>query len=107
MTTEQPDNIEQLKKMLAMLQHENQVLNAKNKDLENRLNIALEQLQLNRNKQFGQRSEKMPKGTFNEAEQDQSTNKNENKQQGKTGRTLNVKKDLILLTALCAIAVVM
>jgi transposase len=86
MTTEQPDNIEQLKKMLAMLQHENQVLNAKNKDLENRLNIALEQLQLNRNKQFGQRSEKMPKGTFNEAEQDQSTNTNENKQQGKTGR---------------------
>ena len=89
MTTELPDDIEQLKQMLAKLQHENQVLNsknidldtdnkvlsAKNKKLQNSLNIALEQLKLNRKKEFGSRSEKMPKGTFNEAEENQSESK--------------------------------
>ena len=79
MTTELPDDIEQLKQMLATLQHDNQVLhsevkilNSKNKALQNRLNIALEQLKLNRKKEFGSRSEKMPKGTFNEAEENQT-----------------------------------
>ena len=79
MNTELPDDIEQLKQMLAKLQHENQVLSsknidlntdnkvlsAKNKKLQNSLDIALEQLKLNRKKEFGSRSEKMPKGTFN------------------------------------------
>jgi transposase len=99
MTTELPDDIEQLKQMLAKLQHDNnalnsemKTLNSKNKDLENRLDIALEQLKLNRKKQFGQHSEKMPKGTFNEAEKHQSIEKNKNKNKkkdepkGKTGR---------------------
>jgi regulator of replication initiation timing len=107
MTTEQPDNIEQLKKMLAMLQHENQVLNAKNKDLENRLNIALEQLQLNRNKQFGQRSEKMPKLSRINPRIKMKINNKVKRVENDYLSTLNVKKDLILLTALCAIAVVM
>jgi len=75
MTTELPDDIEQLKQMLAKLQHENQVLNSKNKKLQNSLNIALEQLKLHRKKEFGSRSEKMPKGTFNEAEENQTENK--------------------------------
>jgi len=67
MTTELPDDIEQLKQMLAKLQHENQVLSSKN--------IDLEQLKLNRKKEFGSRSEKMPKGTFNEAEENESESK--------------------------------
>jgi len=86
MTTKSPDDIEQLKLMLATLQQENQVLNSKNKDLENRLNIALEQLKLSRKNQFGKRSEKMPKGTFNEAEQHQTSGKSDTKSQEKTGR---------------------
>ena len=64
----------------ANLQYENQalnsevkLLNSKNKALTNSLNIALEQLKLNRKKEFGSRSEKMPKGTFNEAEENQES----------------------------------
>ncbi|CAG22947.1 hypothetical protein [Photobacterium profundum] len=86
MTTELPDDIEQLKQMLAKLQHENQVhntevrtLSSQNKDLESRLNIALEQLKLNRKNEFASRSEKIPKGTFNEAEESQTENKPRNR----------------------------
>ena len=68
MTTELPDDIEKLKKILAKLQHDNnalhsevKTLNSKNKNLENSLDIAWEQLKLNRKKQFGQHSEKCRK----------------------------------------------
>jgi transposase len=82
MTTELPDDIDQLKKMLATLQQENHilnsevvVLNSKNKKLQHDLNIALEQLKLNRKKEFGSSSEKLPKGTFNEAEETEKESK--------------------------------
>ena len=89
MTIELTDDFERLKQILANLQYVNQVLNsevdslnsevkllnANNKALQNSLNIALEQLKLNRKKEFGSRSEKMPKGTFNEAEEKQIESK--------------------------------
>ncbi|EDM68433.1 hypothetical protein PE36_03376 [Moritella sp. PE36] len=57
------------------LNTDDKVLSAKNKKLQSSLNIALEQLKINRKKEFGSRSEKMPKGTFNEAEENQSESK--------------------------------
>lgn len=113
MTTELPDDIEQLKQMLAKLQHENQVLNtevrtlsSQNKDLESRLNIALEQLKLNRKNEFGSRSEKIPKGTFNEAEATRAERKPSAQRAVKPYRNiLSVKRSLTLLKHLCAYAV--
>ena len=89
MSTELPDDIAQLKQMLIALQHDNQslsselqVLSTENSELRNQLEAALAQLNLSRTKQFGKRSEKLAKGTFNEAEQYQT----QEKPRGKTGR---------------------
>ncbi|WP_305815066.1 IS66 family transposase [Photobacterium leiognathi] len=74
--TELPDDIEQLKAMLLKLQAENRALQ-KTVDtqaeevieLENKMQLLLEQLNLSKSKRFSAKSEKEPKGTFNEAEQ--------------------------------------
>jgi predicted nuclease with TOPRIM domain len=82
-----PDEIVKLKAMLMKLQQENQALAANNQALESKLDIisaevvtlkdklelALAQLNLNRAKRFGVQSEKVAKGTFNEAEQNVNT----------------------------------
>ena len=82
MSTELPDDIEQLKQMLIALQHDNQALSTENNILKNKLEEALAQLKISRTKQFGRRSEKLAKGTFNEAEQHQK----QAKPRSKTGR---------------------
>jgi len=91
MTTELPDDIEQLKQMLATLQQQNRALNSEvktlnsqNKKLQNRLEIALEQLKLSRKKEFGSSSEKVVKGTFNEAEETDKETKPRNNKGRKT-----------------------
>ena len=83
MSTELPDDIEQLKQMLIALQNDNQSLSSEvkelntqnkslsteNSELKNQLEEALAQLKLSRTKQFGKRSEKLAKGTFNDNEE--------------------------------------
>lgn len=77
--THLPDDIDQLKAMLIKLQEENQ---AKDKiiqsvieekaELENKIALLIEQLNLSKSKRFSSQSEKIAKGTFNEAEQQNS-----------------------------------
>ena len=77
MNPELPDEPELLKQMLLQLQQQNQQLHAENQTLTEQnsklqaeLEKALAQLKLSRARQFGKRSEKEPKGVFNEAEQE-------------------------------------
>ena len=77
--TDLPNDVEQLKAMLLQLQAENQAkdeqLKAKqeeNTELQNKLDLLIEQLNLSKSKRFSASSEKVPKGTFNEAEQQQA-----------------------------------
>lgn len=89
--TDLPDDIEQLKNMLLELQEENQ---SKDKaiatlektvqtqaeevaELETKVQLLVEQLNLNKSKRFSSQSEKIAKGTFNEAEQQNSLPKTE------------------------------
>lgn len=74
--TDLPDDVEQLKAMLLKLQEENNVLKKtvdtqaeEVVELENKMQLLLEQLNLSNSKRFSAKSEKEPKGTFNEAEQ--------------------------------------
>jgi predicted nuclease with TOPRIM domain len=74
--TELPDDVEQLKAMLLKLQEENSALKMtvdtqaeEVVELENKMQLLLEQLNLSKSKRFSAKSEKEPKGTFNEAEQ--------------------------------------
>ncbi len=74
--TELPDDVEQLKAMLLKLQAENRALQKtvdtqaeEVVELENKMQLLLEQLNLSKSKRFSAKSEKEPKGTFNEAEQ--------------------------------------
>lgn len=76
MTPELPDNMDELKQLLAELHQRNQVLESEKQaqaeqicELKIQLQHALAQLKLSQSRQFGKRSEKAPKGTFNEAEQ--------------------------------------
>lgn len=87
--TELPNDIEQLKAMLIKLQEDNQVkseqLQAKDKiiqsvteekiELENKVQLFIKQLNLNKSKRFSSQREKVVKGTFNEAEQQNSHQK--------------------------------
>lgn len=111
MPTVLPDDIEKLKQMLASLQQENQALStevktlsSQNKDLESRLNIALEQLKLSRKKQFGSSSEKVAKGTFNEAEETQKETKPRNSKGRKSlpEHLEREEKTYVLETPTCA-----
>lgn len=107
MTTTLPDDIDELKRMLLALhaqsQHQAEQLNTQAEqlnsqteqlnlqaeqiiELKNRLQLALEQLNLSQAKRFGSQSEKTPKGTFNEAEQIQALDKACAKPAAKKGR---------------------
>lgn len=74
--TDLPNDIEQLKAMLLELHAQNEakekLLVAKQEEvaeLKTQVELLVEQLNLNKSKRFSSQSEKVPKGTFNEAEQ--------------------------------------
>ncbi|WP_017243627.1 hypothetical protein, partial [Vibrio breoganii] len=78
--TDLPDDIDQLKAMLLELHQQNEakdkLLVAKQEEvaeLKTRIELLVEQLNLSKSKRFSSQSEKTPKGTFNEAEQQKST----------------------------------
>ena len=71
-----PDDIDQLKQMIAALHQHNQALSQDNQtqaeeisELKTQVEYMREQLNLSKSKRFGKQSEKAPRGTFNEAEQ--------------------------------------
>ena len=71
-----PDDIDQLKAMLMQLQEEKvqaeqlaQTRLEEIVELETKVHLLVEQLNLSKSKRFSSQSEKIPKGTFNEAEQ--------------------------------------
>lgn len=73
--TNVPDDIDTLQRLLQQALLQNHVLDTRNQELElelvalkSELSIALEKLKLNLGRTYGKRSEKEPKGTFNEAE---------------------------------------
>lgn len=66
---ELPDDVEQLKAMLLQLQQEKQSLSEEVIELKSAVQLLTEQLNLSKSKRFAAQSEKHPKGTFNEAEQ--------------------------------------
>jgi transposase len=83
--TDLPDDIAQLK---AMLLAQDALLKAKEEEvaaLKTQLELLVEQLNLNKSKRFAAQSEKVPKGTFNEAEQQDALPKPADKR-GKKGR---------------------
>lgn len=80
--TELPDDVEQLKAMLIQLQQEKLEVEQKVQtqqeeivELETKVQLLVEQLNLSKSKRFSSQSEKTPKGTFNEAEQQNSVPK--------------------------------
>ena len=90
--TDLPNDIDQLKLMLVQLQEEKvqaeQLAQARLEEiteLENKVQLLVEQLNLNKSKRFSSQSEKVPKGTFNEAEQQNALPKS-NDEKKKTGR---------------------
>ncbi|MGF1759192.1 IS66 family transposase [Photobacterium sagamiensis] len=66
---ELPDDVEQLKAMLLQLQQEKQAQAEEIIELKSTVQLLTEQLNLSKSKRFASQSEKLPKGTFNEAEQ--------------------------------------
>ncbi len=90
--TDLPDDIDQLKAMLLELQQQNEakdkLLAAKQEEvaeLKTKVQLLVEQLNLSKSKRFASQSEKTPKGTFNEAEQQNTVSKSES-QKKKRGR---------------------
>ncbi len=82
--TDLPDDIDQLKAMLLELHQQNEakdkLLAAKQEEvaeLKTKIELLVEQLNLSKSKRFSSQSEKTPKGTFNEAEQQKSTAKSD------------------------------
>ncbi|WP_315708219.1 IS66 family transposase [Brenneria uluponensis] len=80
--TDLPDDVDQLKAMLLQLQAENgslkEALHTQAEavvELENRLQLLIEQLNLSTSRRFSAQSEHVPKGTFNEAEQQHAISK--------------------------------
>ena len=80
--TDLPDDVEQLKAMLMQLQKEKleadlkvQTQQKEIAELETKVQLLVEQLNLSKSKRFSTQSEKTPKGTFNEAEQQNSARK--------------------------------
>lgn len=90
--THLPDDIDQLKAMLLELQQQNEakdkLLAEKQKEvaeLTTKVQLLVEQLNLSKSKRFASQSEKIPKGIFNEAEQQNTVSKFES-QKKKRGR---------------------
>ena len=90
--TDLPDDVEQLKAMLMQLQKEKleadlkvQTQQEEIAELETKVQLLVEQLNLSKSKRFSTQSEKTPKGTFNEAEQQNSVPKSDDEKK-KTGR---------------------
>lgn len=90
--TELPDDIDQLKAMLIQLHQEKlkaeqtvQVQQETIIELETKVQLLIEQLNLSQSKRFSSQSEKTPKGTFNEAEQQNAVAKptGQNKKPGR------------------------
>ena len=88
-----PDDIDTLKRMLLELHaknlHQAEQLDLQTEqiiELNNRLQLALEQLNLSKALRFGSQSEKTPKGTFNEAEQLKAEDNTSPKPATKKGR---------------------
>ena len=82
--TDLPDDVEQLKAMLMQFQKEKleadlkvQTQQKEIAELETKVQLLVEQLNLSKFKRFSTQSEKIPKGTFNEAEQKNSTPKSD------------------------------
>lgn len=67
--TDFPNDIEQLKAMLLKLEQEKQAMAEEVTALKTQVQLLVEQLNLSRSKRFAAQSEKVAKGTFNEAEQ--------------------------------------
>ncbi|MEG3694207.1 IS66 family transposase [Vibrio coralliirubri] len=98
--TELPDDVEQLKAMLLKLQEENYELKKtvdtqaeEVVELENKMQLLLEELNLSKSKRFSAKSEKAPKGTFNEAEQQNALPKASPKHHKKGRKPLPVELD--------------
>ncbi len=72
MMTDLPDDIDQLKALVYQLQAINQAQAESLAELRTQIQHLLEQLNLSKSKRFGKQSEKAAKGTFNEAEQQDS-----------------------------------
>lgn len=75
----QPQTLDEANRLIAELHHKLATLELQEKqlkdevsELKQQLEYVLEQLSLNQSKRFGQSSEKEPKGTFNEAEQEET-----------------------------------
>lgn len=90
--TDLPDDTDQLKAMLLELHQQNEakdkLLAAKQEEvveLKTKIELLVEQLNLSKSKRFSSQSEKTPKGTFNEAEQQKSTTTSDD-QKKKRGR---------------------
>ena len=90
--TDLPDDVEQLKAMLMQLQKEKleadlkvQTQQEEIAELEIKVQLLVEQLNISKSKRFSTQSEKTPKGNFNEAEQKNSTPKSDDEKK-KTGR---------------------
>ena len=71
-----PDDINQLKQIIAQLHQQVNDLSQDNQtqaeeisELKTQVEYMREQLNLSKSKRFGKQSEKVPRGTFNEAEQ--------------------------------------
>uniref|UniRef100_E6XKW8 ISSba7-like transposase, Orf3 n=1 Tax=Shewanella putrefaciens (strain 200) TaxID=399804 RepID=E6XKW8_SHEP2 len=83
--TDYPDDIEQLKAMLLKLEQEKQAMEEEVAALKTQVQLLVEQLNLSKSKRFASQSEKVAKGTFNEAEQ-QNALPSSPKERRKTGR---------------------
>ena len=91
--TELPNDIDQLKAMLLRLQEE--VITLKKTvdtqaeevvELNSQIQLLLEQLNLSKSKRFASQSEKIPKGTFNEAEQQDLLSKEKKKPESEAAK---------------------
>jgi transposase len=90
--TDLPNDVDKLKAMLLELHQQNEakdkLLQAKQEEvveLKTKVQLLLEQLNLSKSKRFSSQSEKVPNGTFNEAEQQNAIPKSSDEKK-KTGR---------------------
>lgn len=93
--TDLPDDVDQLKAMLLQLQQDSEakdkLLQAKQEEvaeLKTQVQLLVEQLNLSKSKRFSSQSEKVAKGTFNEAEQQHGLPKPEPKHHKKGRKPL-------------------
>ena len=111
--TDLPDDVEQLKAMLMQLQKEKleadlkvQTQQEEIAELETKVQLLVEQLNLSKSKRFSTQSEKTPKGTFNEAEQKNAIPKSddEKKKRGESLYQVNSNVKLISMNLMRRIA---